>query len=203
MYPDPTDSPANGHVHIQRLSSSRRVNPSNVLLPSGTPTLRAPQIPPSSVIPFIYTRSSPRGPTRRPIPGTPGLHHHPRAATAPLMRAPAPLLCQEVRGCTRIKVLLENLAPREAAERHGADRTAAPTLLASLGSEDTDREPAPSPAPETPPPPGDQSCPGTPRGPPPEDPPLPGNQSDQSSGFLLPEARPLQPSQQALPIDAS
>lgn len=124
------------------------------------------------------------------------------------MRAPAPLLSQ-VRGCTRIKVILENLAPEEAAERHGADRTATRPSLASLRSEATDRKPAPSPGPAAPPPPGDQSRPGTQRGPPPEGPPLPGNQSDQSSGFLLLEPRPLprtrllQPSQQALPIDAS
>lgn len=53
---------------------------SSVSLPSGTPTLRAPQTPPSSISPLPRMRSSPRGHTR---PAFLGLHRHPEGSDGP------------------------------------------------------------------------------------------------------------------------
>lgn len=53
---------------------------SSVSLPSGTPTLRVPQTPPSSISPLLRMRSSPRGHTR---PVFLGLHRHPEGGDGP------------------------------------------------------------------------------------------------------------------------
>lgn len=128
------------------------------------------------------------------LPGAQGFHHRPRAATPTLLRAPSPLPSQEVTEQTWLKVVLENLAPKEAAERHGAGSTAGQPLPRTDPRPLADCPPAGSRGPPLLPRPN--HCPDPGRGPAPQrtnhDPvggPAPSPPTDQS----LPGARTCPP----------
>lgn len=103
--------------------------PPNVPLPSGTITLPDPQIPH----------------TRPPFPELRGSIATPRAGTPPPIRVTAPLSSHEATDPTWLKVVLENLAPEEAAERHGADGEAPAEPRTQLHRRVLSLPPAPPP----------------------------------------------------------
>jgi hypothetical protein len=85
--------------------------------PPGPPLLLHDPLSPHSFLPVGYSR---------PTPGLRASTATQRARTPPLIYAPAPLPSQqEAAGRTWLKVVLENFAPEEAAESHGAAGTAA------------------------------------------------------------------------------
>ena len=144
-------------------------------------------------IPFTHMRSSPRGHTRPPFPGLRGSIATRRAATPPLIRVPAPAVLQEVTGRTRLKVVLENLAPEEAAERHGAGESAArspPPTDPRPQAYDLVLVPASRPASREPIPLGSWTCPGA-RGPAPPRGPITSRGAGHPRRARLPLTRPF------------
>lgn len=149
MCPDPADYPQKrmcSHSRPFLLEDSKPL--------SNVPSSQAPyspSLPDSSLLHnplYPYALLPMRSHSSPPIPGAPGLHYHPRAATPRLLCALAPLPSQNVTDSTRLKVVPENLVPEEAAERHDAGRTAARSLpLTDLRPHTQDPWHAPGPVP--------------------------------------------------------